>query len=123
MNKIKELTVEQLHDLPTGTVLLLQKENNTSGGLVMVLRGVTAHSVILSNIYSGDSWGYLENLKTHTVLEIWHPDSNRAALLNGRITTKEHELVYKQDTAKRDKIATLKLQVEELKKTIESLEG
>ncbi len=123
MNKIKVLTLQQLHDLPTGTVLLLQKEDNTSGGLVMILRGVATHSDTLSNIYSGDSWGYLENLKTHRVLEIWHPYSNKSALLYGRITNKEHELVYKQDTEKRDKIATLKLQVAELQKTIDSLEG
>jgi hypothetical protein len=123
MNKIKVLTLQLLHDLPTGTVLLLQKEDNTSGGLVMVLRGATTHSDRISNIYSGGSWGYLENLQTHRVLEIWHPESNRSALLYGQITTKQHELMYKQDTDKRDKIATLKLQAAELQKTIDSLEG
>jgi hypothetical protein len=122
MNNIKELTIQQLRDLPTGTVILLQKGEDASGGLVMILRGVSTYSVSPANIYSGGSWGYLENLQTNRVLEIWHPNSNRAALLHGSVTTKDHSLVYKQDTEKRDKIATLKLQVAELQKTIDSLE-
>jgi hypothetical protein len=123
MNKIKELTLSKIDRLPTGTVLLIHRDGVLLPALVMVLRGVSASSGLPTNIIAGMSWGRLEGLKTHEVLQVWHPESNRTTLLNGRITTDGHVMVYAQDTAKRDKIATLKLQVEELKKTIESLEG
>jgi hypothetical protein len=123
MNKFKVLTYDKLRSLPSGTVLLLQQDCHTEPKLAMVLRGACASRATPTNVYSGQTWGNMEGLELSEVLEIWCPLSNKDILPYGGVTTSGKYCVYRQDTAKKDKIATLKLQAAELQKTIESLEG